>query len=131
MPSDIHKSRRRRSSTSRTIWLLRKSLRISYSKVPALSIAPPRYLTRTAARSLALRARGLIAASASPAITGCLVSTLMTASSPRASPADKRIELIQLAVDPDAQRLEGARRRIDPLPAAGGHAAPHNLRQPP
>ncbi len=41
MPSDCHRSRCRRSSTSRTIWLLRKSLRISYSKVPALSIRPP------------------------------------------------------------------------------------------
>ena len=113
-----------------------------------------------AARSLALRARGLRCTSSSLGTIGFFVSTFTAASSlrssarsvcftirsssewnaittsraPDAQPAggrlEKAIEPFELAVHPDAQRLERARRRIDAHVAAARNGAPHDRRQP-
>ena len=113
---------------------------------------------RSAARSLALRARGLRPISSSPGTTGRFVSTRTSAvgalqgaegvfhdpvlerveadhdhapavAQPIDDAAQKRLEPVQLAVHPDAQRLERARGGIDPLPATARHGAADDLRQ--
>ena len=59
-PTDFHSSRCRASSTSRTIGLLRTSFLIAYSNASAMV-----YASLSAARSFALRARGLRCTSSS------------------------------------------------------------------
>ncbi len=51
----------------------------------------------------------------------------------RGQPAGRRdqksVQPLELAVDPDPQRLKRPRRRIDPLVAAARDGAPHDLRE--
>ena len=79
-PTDFHSSRCRASSTSRTIGLLRTSFLMAYSKGSAMVASASRQSSRSAARSFALRARGLRRTSSSPGTTGFFVSTLSAAS---------------------------------------------------
>jgi hypothetical protein len=43
----------------------------------------------------------------------------------------ERVEMLELAVDPDAERLEGPGGGVDALVASLGHRPPHQLRELP
>ena len=149
-------------SSSRTIGLLRTSILMACSK--SIGQAPSANCVsdmtrRSAARSLALRARGLpldfVVAGDLGALrqhadharprdraprSVCLTmrsSRQWNAITTRRAPARSRstasrtklLEPVELAVDPDPQRLERARRRIDALIAAVRHGAADHLRE--
>mgnify|MGYP003694747475 CR=1 FL=1 len=148
-------SRTRASSTSRTIGLLRMSFLIGvlegFHRSPALQAA----MSRTSPRSsrcgprvaielgLARQSPASSSARASPCPRGpaprivCLTmrdprasESVITAEppvagEPRGGVLHEAIESVQLAVHPDPERLERARRRIDPLPPSRRHRAPH------
>ena len=142
-PTDFQSSRCRVSSISRTIGLLRTSFLIAYSNGFShgqASSFPPR-------ASFALRARGLRCTSFSSGMSGFFVSTLISASlrsrraqrvlhdpilermkrddrepragaQPRDGGLEEAIEAVELAVDPDPERLKRPRRGIDAHVAA-------------
>ena len=122
------------------------------------SPAVPACARRSAARSLALRARGLRSSSSSPGTTGRFVSTRTIASARSSArkvcltirsssewklitttrpPSRSRFTTSRRnasspsssPIHPDAQRLKRARRGVDPLPAARRHRAADDLRQ--
>ena len=140
MPSVRHSCRCRASSTSRTIGLLRMSFLIAYSKsIPLMRTSQSRAAWRCAPAGCAplpssagtsgrLRQDPQALAGLSSARNVCLTirsssewnvitASRAPASSRLAAPAEERVEPVELAVDPDPQRLERARRRIDPLVA--------------
>ena len=152
-----HISRCRSRSTSRTIGLLRTSFLIAYSKVSAVMSAPPvltAWLPATSrcARVDSVRSRPRSAPAA--AWSACVIASRRLQRPQRVlhdavlerverdhhqpsgwrEPAgrvrEKAVEPLELAIDPDADRLERPRRRVDARVALARDRPPHDVGQP-
>ena len=147
--ADRHSSRCRASSTSRTIGLFRTSFLIAYSKSSALMPAsrlraasrfaradcarPRRRSGHGPLRQDRARRRRRLRKRAERVLDDPILERVKADDGqPRAGaaaaarPREERVEALELPVDPDAERLKRARRRIDPLIAPARHRAAHD-----
>ena len=152
-----HARATRASSTSRTMGLFRMSFLIAYSKASMVSprqaatsldgpqlraararIAPSSASLRRRSASSSAIARPRASAPAPRIVCFTMRSSsewnvITTSRAIRRQTLGRlpheRVEPVELAVHPDPERLKRPRRRIDPLPAARWHAAPHDRGQ--
>src|SRR5207249_11064398 len=153
MPTEVHSSRWRARSTSRTMGLLRTSFLMAYSKASGISGQPFSGAQLRASRPRVLRhfpgvrrqrfagehadERFTALERAERVLHDAVLERMKSdddepraGAQPGGRRLDEPIEALELAVHPDPDRLKGSGRRVDAHEAAAGNGAADDGRQP-